>query len=272
MRYYVVDAFTDEPFRGNPAGVCVLDEPIGAELMQSIACENNLSETAFVVRGDGAYDLRWFTPSVEVDLCGHATLGTSYVVSRFVSPGAERMTFNTRSGLLQVERRGDLFVMDFPSRMPAAVEAPGALSAALALGPGVAPVEVHASRDLLVLLETEAQVRALSPDYGAMAQIPDYLGVIVTAPADSPGVDFVSRFFAPRAGVNEDPVTGSSHTELIPFWARRTGRQKLLAHQVSRRGGVLWCENLGPRVAIGGKAVLYMAGEILLDGGRARHA
>lgn len=286
MKYYVVDAFAEEPFRGNPAGVCVVGEPISAELMQRIAYENNLSETAFVTPRGDAYDLRWFTPSLEIDLCGHATLGTAYVVSNFVQPGAERMGFNTRSGRLEVTRRGEFFFLDFPSRLPQPVDAPAALAAALGLdgsadldGVDRAPMEAYAQRDLLVVMQSEREVRALEPNYSVMAQMSDYMGVIVTAPADSPGVDFVSRFFAPRAGVNEDPVTGSSHTELIPFWARRLGKATLVAEQVSRRGGTLWCENAGARVIIGGKATLYMIGEILPagglpahDGGRVAHA
>ncbi len=261
MKYYVVDAFADEPFRGNPAGVCVVEEPISAELMQKIASENNLSETAFVAGSGDTYELRWFTPSMEIDLCGHATLGTAYVVSNFVEPGAERMSFSTRSGLLKVVRRGDEYFMDFPSRPPRSVEAPAALTDALGLGRTT--LETYAQRDLIVVVESESCVRAIDPDYVVMAQIPEYLGIAVTARADSCGVDFVSRFFAPRVGVNEDPVTGSSHTELIPFWAARLGKSTLVAQQLSRRGGMLLCEQAGERVVIGGRAALYMIGEIL---------
>ncbi|MCL1846862.1 MAG: PhzF family phenazine biosynthesis protein [Coriobacteriia bacterium] len=272
MRYYVVDAFTDELFKGNQAGVCLLDDVLPAEVMQSIAAENNLAETAFIVKRDGYYDLRWFSPEVEIDLCGHATLASAFIVSSFVDPGAETLRFETMSGPLLVTRKQGLFEMDFPTRRPEPVELTPLMSQAI----GLPVLEAHLSRDLLLLVESEQQVRELVPDFALMQQIPNCFAVVVTAPGDAaaalgdavtaPGgqVDFVSRFFAPGAGVPEDPVTGSSHCTLIPFWAERLQKDQLVARQLSKRGGTLYCENRGERVKIAGKAVLYLQGEILL--------
>lgn len=258
MRYYVVDAFTEEVFGGNPAGVCVLIEPLSQEKMQKIASENNLSETAFVQQKDGYYDLKWFTPVSEIDLCGHATLATAFVISKFVDPDAQRMEFHTLSGILVVEKKGDLFEMDFPSRMPEKREGLDMMAEIL----GVMPKEVHLSRDWVVLLESEEEVRGLTPDFTKMRELKEGLGVIVTAKGNT--ADFVSRCFYPEMGVPEDPVTGSAHSSLIPFWAQKLGKDELLAYQLSARGGVLYCKNCGERVKISGKAVLYMTGEILV--------
>lgn len=254
--YYVVDAFADRGFQGNPAGVCVLDEFPERKTMQGIAAENNLSETAFVVRRNGYYDIKWFTPAEEVDLCGHATLGSAYVISRFVAPGTEKMEFHSMSGILRVERGGDVFTLDFPSRPPKPVKAPEGLGGML----GTEAKEVLQSRDLVVLLDSERQVRELKPDLSKMERLEDGMGVLVTAKGES--TDFVSRCFFPAVGVQEDPVTGSAHCSLIPFWAERLGKTRMTAAQLSERGGLLSCELCGDRVKIGGKAVLYLTGEI----------
>jgi PhzF family phenazine biosynthesis protein len=225
--------------------------------MQSIAAENNLSETAFFVpEGDG-HRLRWFTPFTEVDLCGHATLAAAFVVFRHLAPWLERVLFQTRSGPLMVSRSGDRLTMDFPSRPPAAVEAHPRLIPAL----GMPPKEVLAARDYMLVYETEEQVRALKPDMAGLREV-DRFAVIVTAPGRD--CDFVSRFFAPARGVPEDPVTGSAHCTLIPYWSRRLGKKQLFARQVSPRGGELWCEDLGERVHISGQAVEFLSGTITL--------
>ena len=255
---YQIDAFTRERFHGNPAAVCLLDEWPEDGLLQAIAQENNLSETAFLVRGDPQRRLRWFTPATEVDLCGHATLATAFVLARFVVPEERRFTFATRSGALTVVREGDRFVMDFPAQPARPVSAPTALIKAL----GAEPLEAGLSADYLLVLEDEAAVRALEPDMRALAAIPGCRGFIATAPGDE--ADFVSRFFAPGAGVAEDPVTGSAHCTLTPYWSARLGKTRLKAHQVSARGGELECEDRGERVAIAGHAVAVVEGTLLL--------
>ncbi len=258
MRYYVVDAFTEEVFGGNPAGVCVLDDWIEREKMQKIAAENNLSETAFVVKKGTYYELKWFTPAAEIDLCGHATLGTSYVISHFVDVNVTKMEFHTKSGILTVERKGDLFEMDLPLRKPDEIDLLKEVEEII----GFEPKGTYLSRDLVVLLEKEEQVKAVTPDFAKMLELEEGLGFVVTAKGEK--VDFVSRFFAPKLGVNEDPVTGSSHSSLIPFWAELLGKDKLTATQLSPRGGILYCENGKDRVKVSGKAVLYMTGELLV--------
>ena len=258
--YYHVDAFTSRVFAGNPAGVCPLDAWLEDEIMQKIALENHVSETAFFIPlagHPGHFHLRWFTPSAEVDLCGHATLATAFVLRQYLDFKEPVVHFQTLSGLLSVELQGDLLVMDFPSRPPLPYDAP----AALVEGLGIAPLEVSRARDILAVFETEAQVASLKPDFNRLAEL-DALGVIATAPSRQPEFDFVSRFFAPRVGVPEDPVTGSSHCTLIPYWAKRLGKLHMNAHQVSARGGELDCTLLGERVKIGGKAVLYLHGTI----------
>ena len=257
MRYYVVDAFAEEVFRGNPAGVCPLDGPIDAALMQQIAAENNLPETAFFYRDQDHYNLRWFTPVDEIDLCGHATLASAYIVFRFLEPEADTARFQTQSGMLTVIRDGDSLLMDFPSRRPAPCPVPEGLAEAL----GIRVEQTFWFRDLLILLDSEAEVLAVKPDYQKLAQIKGWLGFIVTARGDRH--DFVSRFFAPGTGIDEDPVTGSTHAVLIPFWSERLNKTKMTAAQLSQRGGVLRCEDRGERVRIGGKAVCYLQGEIL---------
>lgn len=257
MRYYVVDAFADEVFKGNPAGICVLDNPIDDNTMQKIAGENNLSETAFVMKNGSSYNLRWFTPKSEIDLCGHATLGTSYVISNFIDDGIENMTFNTASGILKVKRDGDLYEMDFPLREPQKIELSHEMISEVI---GVNPVEIYLSRDLFVVLETQKQVEELIPSFSKMINLEKGLGFIVTARGTD--VDFVSRCFGPKLGVNEDPVTGSAHSSLIPFWSKKLNKDAMIARQLSERGGTLYCKIAGDRVKISGKAVLYMMGNI----------
>ena len=259
MKYYVVDAFAEAVFTGNPAGVCVLDGPIDSALMQNIAFENNLAETAFFYRDGEDYRLKWFTPVDEIDLCGHATLASAYVIMTCLDTSAQSVRFQTMSGLLTVVRSGEVLTMDFPSRKPTPCELPAGVEAAL----GVKVLEAHNSRDLLCLVESEAVLKSIRPDYGKLRKIKGPLGFIVTAKGET--FDFVSRFFAPGTGIDEDPVTGSTHTNLIPFWSERLGKTKMTAAQLSRRGGVLHCEDCGERVKIGGKAACYLQGEIVID-------
>ncbi len=257
MKYYVVDAFTGPGFKGNPAGVCVVDEWPSDSAMQDIAAENNLSETAFFIKRDGFYDLRWFTPETEVDLCGHATLGASCAISRFVEPGAKQITFHSNSGMLTVKCTEENFMMDFPVRVPQKVAPPKHLDKIL----GVHPLETFFSRDLFVVLKSEQEIRNLNPDLMAMKALELGEGVIVTARGEH--YDFVSRCFYPKFGIGEDPVTGSAHCNLIPYWAERLEKTVMTGAQLSRRGGLVQCELRGGRVGVGGKARLYLAGEIM---------
>ena len=257
---FQVDAFTSHAFGGNPAAVVLLDAWLPDDVMQSIAAENNLAETAFIVAPESAADpipLRWFTPAIEVDLCGHATLAAGHVLFRHRDPLVDTLHFSTSSGILSVTRRGGLFELDLPARPGKPTEVTDALVAAL----GARPSETLAARDLLAVFASAADVRALKPDFVAVAAL-DTFAVIATAPGDEADVDFVSRFFAPRAGVNEDPVTGSAHCTLVPYWAARLGRHRLVARQVSRRGGELTCELRGSRVGVAGRAVEYLSGTI----------
>jgi predicted PhzF superfamily epimerase YddE/YHI9 len=247
---YQVDAFADAVFQGNPAAVCPLETWPEESLMQSIAAENNLSETAFLVPRDEHYELRWFTPKSEVDLCGHATLAAAFVVFHFLDIHLSQVDFKTPGDWVTVRRDGSLLPMDFtPCEVPDD----------LVRGLGAAPVEVLKSRDYLAVFPSEEAVRSLTPDLTLLERL-DALGVIVTAPGKS--ADFVSRFFAPREGIPEDPVTGSAHCTLIPYWAAKLGKKDFRALQVSERGGVLTCEDLGERVRIAGEAVMYMEGII----------
>jgi PhzF family phenazine biosynthesis protein len=253
---YQVDAFTSELFHGNPAAVCPLEEWLPDETLQAIAAENNLSETAFYVTTGKRRRLRWFTPGVEVDLCGHATLATAYVVLEIRrETSGPRVEFETKSGELMVEREGDLYALDFPARPPEPCETDPKLVAAL----GARPKFVAAARDFMCVFENEDQVRALTPNMEKLAAL-DRFACIVTAPGRD--CDFVSRFFAPARGVPEDPVTGSSHCTLIPYWSKRLGKTKLFARQLSRRGGELWCEDRGERVKIAGRAVKFLEGSL----------
>jgi len=254
---YQVDAFTDSLFGGNPAAVCPLEAWLPAKTMQAIAAENNLAETAFFVREGGDYALRWFTPTVEVDLCGHATLAAGLIVFRFIEPRRDSVSFRTmKAGTLAVSRRGEMLAMDFPARPAVPIAPPPDLVAAL----GGAPREVLRARDHLVVYGSAAEVAALDPDVAALSKV-DCWAAIVTAPGED-GIDFVSRFFAPAQGVPEDPVTGSSHCTLVPYWAHRLGKTNLEARQLSRRSGALSCALDGDRVSIAGRAVLYLEGQI----------
>jgi PhzF family phenazine biosynthesis protein len=254
--YFVVDAFASKLFRGNPAGICPLTKWLDDALMQNIAAENNLAETAFFVpRGDD-YDLRWFTPTVEIDLCGHATLASAFILFSELGFRGDTVHFHSKSGRLTVSRNGNVLTLDFPSRPPAPCTAPEALVKGL----GKEPSEILKARDYFALFANAEDVRALQPDFGLLGTLDQK--VIVTAPGVD--CDFVSRFFAPTAGVNEDPVTGSAHCTLIPYWSKRLGKKKLFARQLSKRGGELFCEDAGERVRIGGNAVLYSRGEIEL--------
>lgn len=259
MKYYVVDVFTKERYHGNPAGICLVEEALEPSLMQSIAMENNLAETAFLVnKEEGVYDLRWFTPEVEIDLCGHATMGSAYVLMNFVDPALKKVDFHTMSGILTVTRNNDLYTMNFPSRKPEPCEVPALLEKAL----GVKVLETHLSRDLLVLVENEQTLAGIQPDMSLLAKMDEIFGVIVTAKGNQ--YDFVSRYFAPGSGIPEDPVTGSSHSTLIPFWSERLEKQEMIAAQLSKRGGILYCKELDSRVEISGNAVLHLTGEIML--------
>lgn len=255
---YQVDAFSSSAFRGNPAAVCPLNAWLEDSTMQAIAAENNLSETAFFVRSGKHYDLRWFTPEIEVDLCGHATLAAAFVIFTYLAASLDSVQFQTRSGPLSVVRKDHLLAMNFPARPGSACSAPELLISAL----GVTPQEVLLARDYLVIYESQEQVTSLKPHFTQMQNLNNCLGVIVTAPGER--CDFVSRFFAPNAGIPEDPVTGSAHCTLIPYWSSRLNKTKLHARQVSKRGGELYCEDLGDRVQIAGQAVAYLEGTILL--------
>ncbi|MBS1919407.1 MAG: PhzF family phenazine biosynthesis protein [Bacteroidetes bacterium] len=264
MRYtlYQIDAFTNAIFGGNPAAVIPLEEWIDEVLMQKLALENNLSETVFFVpssRPGIDYHIRWFTPGAEINLCGHATLASAFVLYSFLNFKKEKLAFHSKSGKLEVERRSDLYIMDFPSWKPEKVYTyPGNLRAALGVDEIIG---IYKQRDLLVELNREEDVRNAKPDFSAIKKWNEK--VIITAPGKG-DVDFVSRFFAPSVGVDEDPVTGSAHSQLIPFWSEKLNKKKLHAKQLSPRGGELWCGDWGDRVSIAGNCAFYMKGEISL--------
>lgn len=256
LTLYQVDAFAGKLFSGNPAAVCPLEQWLPDELMQSIALENNLAETAFIVpQGDG-YGIRWFTPTVEVDLCGHATLAAAHVLFEHCHRGGNAVSFHSRSGELRVFKRGDLLTLDFPSDVIAKVN----LTPALTDGFSITPVEAYRGKsDYMLVFQHESDIANLHPDLSILARL-DARGVIVTARGNA--VDFVSRFFAPQSGINEDPVTGSAHTTLTPYWSRVLGKKELTAMQLSARKGFLHCKDLGPRVEISGRAITYLVGQI----------
>ncbi|HEY3280345.1 MAG TPA: PhzF family phenazine biosynthesis protein [Gemmatimonadales bacterium] len=256
-----VDAFTDRPFAGNPAAVCLLPAPRDASWMQDVAREMNLSETAFLVQRDDGFDLRWFTPAVEVALCGHATLASAHVLweDGHLAPGAPGR-FHTKSGVLTAERAGNWIELDFPATRAEPAPAPAGLTEALGLA--ARPRFVGRSRfDYLIEVDAETTVRGLEPDFGTLARV-DARGVIVTSRSTAP-YDFVSRFFAPRAGVNEDPVTGSAHCALAPYWSGQLGKAGLVGYQASARGGVVRVRHAGERVILGGQAVTVLRGDLL---------
>jgi PhzF family phenazine biosynthesis protein len=256
MKYFVVDAFAEKVFEGNPAGVCILTDWISDELMQKIAIENNLSETAFAVKEGGHYRLRWFTPGGEINLCGHATLATAFIILNYYEMQLEAVKFNTISGELTVNKQGDLYELDFPSVPSDEISITEQMISAL----GIVPKETYLNRDLVFVLESEEEVRNLSPDFAKLEKLPEGLGVCVTAQGTE--FDFVSRGFFPKLKVNEDPVTGSLHCSLIPFWGNRLGKKELVARQLSSRGGTLYCKHEDTRVKMAGRAVLYSIAEL----------
>jgi PhzF family phenazine biosynthesis protein len=257
IKLYQVDAFTEKVFGGNPAAVCILDEWLDDELMQNIASENNLSETAFAVRHDNAHEIRWFTPNSEVDLCGHATLACAHVLFEHYHFPGDKIIFQSMSkGELAVMRAGEFLTLDFPADPPEKIDDPQKLFDAI----GKPAVESYrGSSDYMLLYDTQRDIEDISPDFTRLAEV-DLRGIIVTAPGND--TDFVSRFFAPKLEINEDPVTGSAHTTLTPFWSERLGKKALTARQLSRRKGDLHCKLLDSRVHITGKAVTYLGGEI----------
>lgn len=256
---YQADAFTGQLFGGNPAAICPLTGWLPDEVMQKIAVENNLAETAFFVKTANGYLLRWFTPEYEIDLCGHATLASAHILFTELGHNSDTIYFETlKAGVLAVTRDGDKYTMDFPSRPPISIEEPNGLVEALG---GIQPTAILRSRDFFVVYDSEQDVKDLAPDFFALSKM-DTVGVIVTAPGDNS--DFVSRFFAPGAGINEDPVTGSAHCNLIPYWAKVFEKKQLHAYQISERKGELWCELQGDRVLMTGNAVTYLKGHIYL--------
>ena len=255
MRQYVVDAFTDKVFAGNPAAVCVMDKWLDDRTMQSIAIENNLSETAFAVKEGDAYRLRWFTPGGEVELCGHATLATAYVITRFYEPEQTVVRFDTLSGRLTVEKQGDLLMMDFPSFELRPVAVTSQMIQAL----GAEPVEAYVGADMVCVLESEEQVRGVHPNLELIRQM-DGVCLHVTAPGHA--YDCVTRSFAPKCNVAEDPVCGRGHCHVIPYWANKTGKTEFTAYQASARGGELYCSYAGSRTVLRGKAALFSVAEI----------
>ena len=258
LNLYQIDAFTDTPFRGNPAAVIPLETWLPDNTMQSIAEENNLSETAFFVPKDEGFHLRWFTPKTEVDLCGHATLAAAYVLFNILGHNKERIEFESKSGILTVLKKDDLLVMDLPAQTPVPCNVPYEIVKAF----DRTPIECLRSEDYIVVFETESDILSIKPDIAYLQKL-DLRGVIITA--KSRQYDFVSRFFAPKHGIDEDPVTGSAHTQLIPYWARKLDKTKMKAKQVSHRGGELVCELRNDRVLISGKAVKFLEGKIELS-------
>lgn len=254
---YQVDAFAAEVFKGNPAAVCPLQEWLPDSTMQNLAAENNLSETAFFVKENDGYRLRWFTPEFEIDLCGHATLATAFVLFNHLGYTDDFIQFYTKSGMLAVRKRGTLIELNFPTRKPVVSQAPEALVAGL----NVQPVKVLKARDYFLVYDSEADVKRVVPDFNFLNQL-EVVGIIITAPGDN--VDFVSRFFVPNSVIGEDPVTGSAHCSLIPYWAEILGKNTLTGHQISARGGELFCEWQDDRVTMAGNCVLYLKGEYYL--------
>ena len=261
IRTYQLDAFTDKLFSGNPAAVCILDTWLNDELMQSIAFENNLAETAFVFPNGKAFEIRWFTPTVEVDLCGHATLASAFVLFNLLGYPDSLIQFHShRSGLLTVAKKDDLLLLDFPTDTLKLInEEQNTIENCI----GIKPIEVYKGKtDYMAVIENENSLKNIQPNFEEIIKL-NARGLIVTAKGDN--ADFVSRFFAPQSGINEDPVTGSAHTSLLPLWSRKLNKNNLIAHQLSQRGGQLFCEFKNERCLIGGKAKLYLTGEINLD-------
>jgi PhzF family phenazine biosynthesis protein len=258
-KLYQVDAFTDQIFTGNPAAICPLQKWIPADVMQKIAMENNLAETAFYVKKDNAFEIRWFTPTIEVDLCGHATLATAHVLFEHEGHNGNEIEFySSRSGKLKVYKNDDFLTLDFPMDKYEHV----GLTPKLIAGFSIEPLEAYKGKtDYMLIFANESEIKNLEPDIAAITAVDDCRGIIVTAEGDD--VDFVSRFFGPQSGINEDPVTGSAHTTLTPYWSGKLGKEELTAMQLSSRRGYLKCKCVGNRVHISGQAVTYMIGEIL---------
>lgn len=252
---YQIDAFAKNAFEGNPAAICPLDTWLPDEVLLSVAEENNLSETAYFIKTNNGYHIRWFTPTTEVDLCGHATLAAAFVIFNELGYKENSISFESKSGILKIEKNNDLFIMDFPSQPPTTCELPAEIQQAF----NVVPTECLKSEDYILVLNNENEVLNAKPKLGLLKNI-DRRGVIITAPSGN--YDFVSRFFAPKYGINEDPVTGSAHTQLAPYWANQLNQTKLHAKQVSKRGGELICELMGDRVTISGYATKYLQGSI----------
>lgn len=259
MKYFVVDAFAEKVFEGNPAGVCIMNDWISDELMQKIAIENNLSETAFAVKEDTHYGLRWFTPGGEINLCGHATLATAFIILNYYEMQLDSVKFSTISGELTVNKQDDLYELDFPSLPSEQISVTEQMISAL----GIVPKETFLNRDLVFVLESEEEVRNVSPDFAKLETLPEGLGVCVTGQGSE--FDFVSRAFFPKLKVNEDPVTGSLHCSLIPFWANRLEKKEMVARQLSSRGGTLYCKHEDTRVKMAGRAVLYSVAELKIE-------
>lgn len=257
MKQYIVDAFTDKVFSGNPAAVCVMEHWLDEDTMQSIAIENNLSETAFAVKEGEVYHLRWFTPGGEVELCGHATLATAYIIMRFYEPNQQKIAFDTLSGRLTVEKQGELLMMDFPSFQLKQVPVTEQMTAAL----GIQPIAAYYGADMVCVLENEEQVRNVQPNQEIIRQI-DGVCLHITAPGST--YDCVTRSFVPKCNVAEDPVCGRGHCHVIPYWASQTGKTEFTAYQASKCGGVLYCTYAGARTILRGKAALYAESEIFI--------
>lgn len=258
MKYFVVDSFSSKAFSGNPAGVCILDKELPTSILQSIAVENNLAETAFLLKTNGEYKLRWFTPEYEIDLCGHATLATAYVMINVIDKSLNSIEFSTISGKLFITRENGLIKMNLPSRKPSPIALDPRISEALSCD----VLESYKSRDYLFIVKDEETVKNLAPNFNLLSQInnDEKFSIIVSAVGSS--CDFVSRFFDPNCRIKEDPVTGSSHCSLIPFWSERLNKKVMTSKQLSKRGGTLYCEDLEDRVTVSGDAYLYLIGEI----------
>lgn len=257
MKCYVVDAFTDKVFKGNPAAVCVLESWLSDELMQEVAKENNLSETAFTVRNGDVYDLRWFTPGGEIDLCGHATLATAYILMRFIVPDWEEVSFQTQSGILKVQKKNDLYEIDMPAYQLTSIPVTLEMEQAI----GFPPVEAWLGRDLVCVLKDEGQVIQAKPDEEKLKKLD---GLLLQLTSSGNKYDCVTRSFAPKLGVSEDPVCGSGHCHVIPLWSEKLKKSTLCAFQASSRSGILYCHMKGDRVLIAGKAALYSIAEVFL--------
>ena len=259
MKIFQVDAFTSRLFAGNPAGVVPLDEWLEVDLMQRIAMENNLAETAFFIPDGDIFHIRWFTPKVEVDLCGHATLASAHVLFHHLGFSGAIVQFNSRSGILRVYREGKRYILDFPSDELEPADPPEGLIESI----GREPMFCYRGKtDYLLIYAKQSEIERIKPDFNSLGKV-DARGVIISAPGDY--VDFVSRFFGPQVGINEDPVTGSAHTTLTPYWSRQLAKSELVARQLSERGGDLICRNRGNRIEIGGQAVTFLVGEILIE-------